>query len=120
MLSHYSSHHRKFYRANLLSCWVYSYLLVGLWYPLHLTYASEWLALTSDLLVRKAVALISNHVGPNPTVTSEWPTLTSYLLVRKVVALISNHIGPNPTVTSEWPALTSDLLIRKAVALTSM
>ena len=26
-----------------------------------------------------------------------------------VVALTSNHVGTNPTVTSEWPSLTSDM-----------
>ena len=26
-----------------------------------------------------------------------------------VVALTSDHVGTNPTVTSEWPALTSDM-----------
>ena len=44
--------------------------------------------------------------------------LTSDLLVRKAVALTSDHVGPHPTVTSKWTAFTSDLLIRKAVALT--
>ena len=58
-------------------------------YPLHLTYSSEWLALTSELLVRKVVALTYDHVGPHPTVTSEWPALTSDLLVGTVVALTS-------------------------------
>ena len=42
------------------------------------------------------------------------PALTFDLLVRKVLALIFDHIGPNPIVTSEWTALTSDLLVRKA------
>ena len=51
------------------------------------------------------------------TYSSEWPALTSDLLVRKVVALTSDHIGPNPKVTSKWTALKSDLLVRKAVAL---
>ena len=54
------------------------------------------------------------------TYSLEWPALTSDMLVKKEVDLISNHVGPNPTVTSEWPTLTSDLLVRKAVALTSM
>ena len=31
----------------------------------------EWPALTFDLLIRKAVALTSDHVGPNPTIISE-------------------------------------------------
>ena len=53
------------------------------------------------------------------TYSSEWPTHTFDLLIRNAVALISNHIGPNPIVTLEWPALTSDLLVRMAVALTS-
>ena len=42
VLSHDSSCHRKFYRASLLSSWVYAYLLIGLWQPLHLTYSSKW------------------------------------------------------------------------------
>ena len=54
------------------------------------------------------------------TYSLEWPAFTSELLVRKALALISNHVGPNPTVRSEWPTLTSDLLVKKAVALTSM
>ena len=49
-----------------------------------------------------AVALTSNP-------KSKWSALTSNLLVRKVVALTSDHVGPHPTVTSEWLALTSDL-----------
>ena len=76
-------------------------------YPLHLTYSSKWPALTSDLLIRKVVALISDHVGTNPT--SEWLALIFNLLVRKVVDLTSDHVGTNTTVTSEWPTLTSDL-----------
>ena len=39
--------------------------------------------------VRKAIILIFDHIGPNPIVTSEWPALTSDLLVKKAVALIS-------------------------------
>ena len=56
---------------------------------LHLTYLSEWTALTSDLLVRKEIALTSDHVGTNPTVTSEWP------------ALISDMEGTNPLTMTE-------------------
>ena len=56
---------------------------------LHLTYLSEWPALTSDLLIRKALSLISDHIGPNPIVTLEWIARTFDLLVRKEVALIS-------------------------------
>ena len=37
-----------------------------------------------------AIALISNHVGTNPTVTSEWP------------ALISDMEGTNPLTMSQW------------------
>ena len=70
---------------------------------------SEYSALTSDLFIRKAIALTSDHVGTNPTVTSEWLALTSDLLVRKEVALTFDHVGTNPTVTSEWPTLTSDM-----------
>ena len=55
-------------------------------YPLHLTYSSELLTLTFDLLVRKAVALTFDHVGPHPIVTLKWPALTSDLLVRKAIA----------------------------------
>ena len=71
--------------------------MLGVFLPPH----RSLVALTSNLLIRMEA-------------------LTSYLLIKKVVALISNHIGPNPIVTSEWPTLTSDLLVRKAVALTSM
>ena len=71
--------------------------------PLHLTYSSEWPALTSDLLIRKVVALISDHIGPNPTVTSEWPTLTSDMKGTK--SFSHEHNGS---------ALTSDLLVKMA------
>ena len=37
VLSHDSSRHRKFYRANPFSCWLQAYLFVGLWQPLYLT-----------------------------------------------------------------------------------
>ena len=68
--------------------------------------------------MKKAVALISNHVGTNPT--SEWPALTFDLLVRKAVSLTYDHVGTNPIVTLEWPALTSDLLVKKEIALISV
>ena len=117
MLSHDSSCHRKFYRSSLISCWVYAYLLVGLWQPLYLTYSSEWLALTSNLLVRKVVALISDHIGPNPTVTSEWPALASDLVGTKSYTL--TRMAPSPRlsylVTDQVPPFSQ----RMAVALTS-
>ena len=54
-----------------------------------MTYSSQWLALTSDLLVIKVVSLTLDHVATIPRVTSEWSALTSDLLIRKLVALTS-------------------------------
>ena len=76
------------------------------------------------------IALISDHVGTNPTVTSKWPTLTSdmegnnpltmtewqyplYLIKWAHIpqshqnghALISDHVRTHLTVISEWPLI---------------
>ena len=75
-----------------------------------------------------AVALTSDHVGTNPTVTSEWPALTSDLLVRKVVALTSmqelilhqNGQHSHLTYSSERHALTYDLVGTKSYTLIKM
>ena len=126
MLSHDSSRHRKFYRANPSSWWLYAYLLICLWQPLYLTYSSEWSALTSDLLIRKAQhlhltysperhALTSHLVGTNPTITSERPN--THIHHHDRTQLISSMKRLNTYI---WPThqkgttLTSDLLVRKA------
>ena len=78
--------------------------------PLDLTYSSEWPALTSDLLVRKACternALTFDLVG-----------IKSYPLIRITPNPRLGHLVMDQVPPLSWRvavALTSDLLIRMA------
>ena len=60
----------------------------------------EWhLALTSDHVRLHLTIVPERPLSPRPSILGNAPRSS---IQRVEIALISDHIGPNPTVTLEW------------------